>query len=142
MENNQNCAFCDYQDTSVIVYQDDLCYAVVSTRPINRYQLLVIPREHFVNFVELPDDLAARIFLVAKRLSLALHSVCQPDAVTHLSDDDLAGKGFNLMPHYKFHLIPRYLGDRVTIDWGRDADPGIQVREGYATEIRSALAAE
>ena len=142
MENQPNCAFCGYRDAGVIVHQDDLCYAVVSTRPINRYHLLVIPREHLVNFVDLPDDLAARIFLVAKRLSQALRLVCQPDAVTHLSDDDLEGKGFNLISHYKFHIIPRYSDDRVAIDWGRDADPGIQARAGYATEIKAALATQ
>ncbi|MFQ6029485.1 MAG: HIT family protein [Dehalococcoidia bacterium] len=141
MEDTQSCTFCSYRERTVLVHQDNLCYAVVSTNPINRYHLLVIPNEHFVNFVELPDEVAARVFLVAKGLSAAVRRVCRPDAVTHISDDDLTGKGFNLIPHYKLHIIPRFLSDDVKIDWGREADPGMQVRAGYATEIKVALAA-
>jgi histidine triad (HIT) family protein len=142
MEKDKNCVFCSYPETTVVVYQDALCFAIVSTSPINQYHLLVIPKQHFVDFVDLPDDMAARIFLVAKRLSQAVRVVCQPDAVTHISDDDPQGKGFNLMSHYKFHIIPRFLDDRVRIDWGREEDPGIRVREGYAAQIKEALEAK
>jgi histidine triad (HIT) family protein len=128
MEKDNECVFCRYKDQSVIVYEDDLCYSVISISPINCCHLLVIPSRHFVNFVDLPDEVAARIFLVARQLSQAMRAVCQPDAVTHISDDDLEGKGFSLMTHDKFHVIPRFLNDRVKIDWGREDDGGPQVR--------------
>ncbi len=112
---------------------------MVSRRPINRFHLLVIPKEHYEHFTDLPDTLAAHLFLQAKRLSAALRAVAAPDAISHLSDDDLTGCGFNLVRHYKFHLIPRYKGDRVKINWNREPDPGDRVRATYAALVRQAL---
>jgi hypothetical protein len=60
-----------------------------------------------------------------------MRAVCQPDAVTHIADDDLEGNGFSLMTHDKFHIIPiipRFLNNRVKIDWGREDDGGLQGR--------------
>jgi histidine triad (HIT) family protein len=141
VRSSDECVFCHYADQSAVVYEDSLCFAVVSTRPINQYHVLIIPRQHFVNFVDLPDEVAIQIFLVAKKISQAVRTVSHPDAITHISDDDPQGKGYNLVPHYKFHIIPRFLNDHVKIDWGREEDPGLQVREGYAAQIKDALKA-
>ena len=74
-------------------------------------------------------------------VSAAIVRVARPDAVTLLSDDDLTGAGFNLVAHWKLHLIPRYVGDAVRIEWKREPDPGEGVRADYCRELRSALAA-
>jgi len=47
---------------------------------------------------------------------------------------------FNEVAHWKLHLIPRYRGDAVIIDWRRAPDPGHDVRAGYGHELRNALA--
>ena len=102
-----------------------------SRRPINKYHVLVIPRLHFESFVDLPDATASHLFLMAKRLSVAVRQVCRADAISHLSDDDVTGTGFNIISHYKFHIIPRYKDDRVEINWNREPDPGVKVRSEY-----------
>ena len=78
---------------------------------------------------------------LAQRLSAAIITVARPDALTLLSDDDLTGKGFNQVAHWKVHLILRYRGDSVAIGWNRGPDPGPHVRAGYAEEIRRLLGA-
>jgi histidine triad (HIT) family protein len=133
------CPFCNFNDREVVVHEDDRCFAIVSQQPINRYHLLVIPRQHYVDSTDLPDDLAAHIFLVAKRLSVALRKVARPDSILHLSEDDISRLGYNLVAHYKFHLIPRYKDDGVTIDWNRQPDPGLDVRASVAKEIAAAI---
>lgn len=120
-------------------FGDEHSYAVISLRPINRFHTLIIPRDHFIDFTDLPDDVATSIFLNAKNISAAIREVCQPDAITHLSDDDIYRKGYNLMEHYKFHLIPRFDDDRVQIDWGQPEDPGLGIRQEYARKIKSLL---
>lgn len=134
-----DCPLCNPGPESVIIYRDDLVYAIVSMRPINRYHVMVVPNAHHESFVELPDPVATRIFLVAKRLSQAVRQVATPDAITHLADDDITRTGFNLVAHFKLHIIPRYRGDRVEIHWNRDPDPGVEVRAGYAQRLREAL---
>ena len=139
MTRKEACAFCDFKDLGVVVYEDYLSYAVIPLRPINPYHTLVIPKDHFVDFTDLPDDLAAHIFLTAKNISEAIRSICNPDAITHLSDDDIHRKGYNLMEHYKFHIIPRFDNDKVRIDWGNPEDPGLKTRVVYANKIEALL---
>ena len=139
MTSKDDCPFCRFTDSDVLIHEDELSYAVVSRRPINRYHVLVIPKDHFIDFTDLPEDVATRIFITAQSISAAVRKVCQPDAITHLSDDDIYRKGYNLLEHYKFHIIPRFDDDKVRIDWGRSGDPGLDVRGEYARKIKALL---
>ncbi len=133
--------FCHWAPHTPFVHQDQLAVALIDRRPIHRYHVLVVPREHDQNFVDLPDELVAHLSWLTKRLSQAVREVCSPDAISHLSDDDLTGLGFNLVGHYEIHIIPRFRGDRVCIDWGREAEPSPGLRLGWAAEVRAACAA-
>ena len=137
---SKDCKFCEFKDKQVVVYEDSLCYAVISKNPINKYHILVIPREHYLNFVDLPDKLASHIFLVAKKLSKALRKTCNPDAITHIFDDDISKSGYNLVAHYKFHIIPRFKKDMHMIDWSPlRKDESDQVRAKYAKDVKKYL---
>jgi histidine triad (HIT) family protein len=136
----KGCIFCDYEDKGAILYRDSSCYAVISKNPINKHHVLVIPREHYENFIELPDELASHIFLVAKRISKAVKRACNPDAITHVFDDDISRSGYNLIAHYKFHIIPRFKRDIHVIDWSSlRTDEDDEARSKYALEIKKYL---
>lgn len=135
----KKCTFCNFNDKEVLVYEDKLCYAIISKKPINKHHVLVIPRNHYEDFIDLPDKTASHIFLVAKKISKAVRKTCKPDAIEHISDDDIGKIGINLVSHYKFHIIPRFKNDKVIINWNRDPDPGIKTRSKFAKDIRSKL---
>jgi len=136
----KDCAFCNFKDKEVLLYEDGLCYAIISKNPVNRHHALIIPKEHYRDFVELPDELASHIFLVAKRISKAVRKACKPDAVTHIFDDDTSDGGYNLVAHYKFHIIPRFRKDMGMIDWGPlRTDESSEARSGYAKDIKKYL---
>ena len=139
MESSTECPFCDFDDERMIVFKDDLVFAIVARDPINPYQMLVAPHAHYTSFLELPGDVACRVFLVAQKLSATMRRVCRPGAINHECGDAISWSGFNLVEHYKFHIIPRYEDDRVRIDYRRLPDPGDQVRAAWAEEIRSAM---
>lgn len=134
-----HCAFCGYKDKEVIIYYDKLCYAVISKSPINKHHVLVIPKEHYKDFIDLPEKLAAHLFLAAQKMSSAVRKACKPDAIEHISDDDISNIGINLMEHYKIHIIPRFKNDKVKLDWARTRDPGLKVRSRFARDIRNSL---
>ena len=136
IKKKEHCAFCNFDNLEFMVCGDDLSYAIIPLNPINRYHTLIIPRDHFIDFTDLPDDVATSIFLNAKNISEAIRNVCHPDAITHLSDDDIYRKGYNLMEHYKFHIIPRFDDDNVRIDWGQAENPQPGIREEYARGIK------
>jgi diadenosine tetraphosphate (Ap4A) HIT family hydrolase len=91
---------------------------------------------HYHDFIDIPDKLAAHLFIVTKKLSAAVRKACKPDAITHMSDDDISGSGWNLVEHYKFHIVPRFKNENVKIEWNRDPDPGIKIRSKYAKNVR------
>jgi histidine triad (HIT) family protein len=113
---------------------------MISKNPINKHHVLVIPKEHYEDFVELPNELASHIFLVAKKISKAVRKACNPDAVSHVSDDDVSKIGYNLVAHYKFHIIPRFKKDMHVIDWRplRTKESG-EARSKYAKDIKKRL---
>jgi len=136
----KDCVFCEYEDGGTIVYEDSECFAVISSEPINKYHVLVIPREHYEDFIELPDALASHIFLVAKEVSSAVRQVCNPDAITHISDDDISQSGTNLVKHYKFHIIPRFKKDIDALNWELlRTEANKETRAQYAEEIKERL---
>jgi histidine triad (HIT) family protein len=135
-----DCPFCGVDDPAVTVYRDASIQALVSRAPINRYHVLVVPRRHVEHLAEVPSEMLAEVVRVAQRVSAAIAAVARPDAITLLSDDDLTDAGFNEVAHWKLHLIPRYRGDGVIIDWRRAPDPGREARAGYGHELRRALA--
>ena len=135
------CPFCRLDPQAPLVYEDELAIAMVPPDPINKYQVLVIPRRHYVDFVDIPDDLASHLFLLTKRLSQAVRDACHPDGMTHISDDDITRCGLNMLSHYKIHIIPRFRDEHITIDWAREGSPGQIVRKQRSDEIRAAYLA-
>jgi histidine triad (HIT) family protein len=87
---SKECLFCSKYDDKTLIYKDDSCYATISLNPINKYHVLIIPHKHYESFIDLPDELASHLFIIAKKISKAVRLVCSPDAVTHLSDDDIS----------------------------------------------------
>ena len=134
------CPFCNFSDREVIIHEDEFTFAVISLRPINKHHVMVIPRKHYESFVELPDEIASHIFLLAKRISAAVRRVCQADAICHISDDDVTGTGHNLVAHYKLHIIPRFKNDNIVINWDlAREEAGLQARSIFAREINKEL---
>jgi diadenosine tetraphosphate (Ap4A) HIT family hydrolase len=132
------CVFCGFDDPEVMIHRDPRCFALVDAEPINPYHLLVVPTDHYEDFVQLPPDLLAHLFQVAQRLSRAVRQVSNPVAITHLTDDDVSRSGYNLVPHFKIHVIPRFKGDKVRIEWNRDAGL-VSGRRAMASDIRRNL---
>jgi diadenosine tetraphosphate (Ap4A) HIT family hydrolase len=135
------CPFCTYTETDTVIYDDGVCFAVVSTNPINRHHVIVAPREHYTELATTPDDIAGALLRVAMLLSRAVRRVAQPDAITHVSEDDFTG-GFNMEPHTKIHVIPRFRADMHVIDWSPLRRPATtDERQQLAEEIRREVSA-
>ncbi len=139
MPENSVCPFCEFEDQRAVIYVDEFCFAAISRKPINKYHVMVIPKVHHENFVDLSDELVAHIFVVAKKISLAVRKACDPAAVLHVSDDEVSKKGYNLVSHYKFHIIPRFEHDSVVVDYHREEDPGIEARAEFAERIKNEI---
>jgi|GEM_PF-1575865 len=92
----KNCPFCDRTNiTSDIVYEDDLVLAFYDIDPINEGHVLIIPKEHYLDADEMPDELLARLAAVSKKTVAALKKTYRPDGYTVMQN----GGKFNDIGH-------------------------------------------
>jgi histidine triad (HIT) family protein len=135
----QGCPFCNFNNTRLVVHETGLTYSIISHNPINTHHAMVIPKKHYESFSDLPDQLVSELIVHAKKLSLAIRAVCCPDGMTHVSDDDFADVGYNLVKHYKIHVFPRYSDDGIEQKWRRVQDPGDEGRAKIANSLRGVI---
>ena len=55
-----------------IVYEDEQVMAFLSNHPVNVGHTLVVPKKHYENIYEIPEEEAAYLFKIAKKLLMLL----------------------------------------------------------------------
>ena len=113
-----NCIFCKIANgeiPSATLYEDPDFRVILDLNPASKGHALVLPKEHYANVFELPEDLAGKAFVVAKKVASRL-------------SEGLGAIGFNIVQnngepagqtvfHFHIHLIPRYEGEAQIVAW-------------------------
>ena len=111
-----NCLFCNItqkKEDASIVYEDDLCMAIMDIFPLGEGHILVLPKQHGVLIGELDDKTQSHLFTVGSRLVEAQRKAGFGVKGTNFLLND--GKAANqTVPHIHLHLIPRKRGDLIT----------------------------
>lgn len=102
-----DCLFCKMVSGEVPtkkVYEDDLVIGVLDLYPNGEGHTLIIPKKHYTDYKEVPDELILHINEVAKKVSDKLEDKLHKNSVTFL---------FNYMDaqaikHFHFHIIPAF----------------------------------
>jgi histidine triad (HIT) family protein len=135
-----DCVFCrirDGQIPSTRVYEDDRTIAFMDINPLNEGHTLVIPRVHAATLFDADEaDLQAAI-ATARRVARAIREAIRPDGLNLLQANGAAA--FQSVPHFHFHLVPRYTGDGKGFDWPMVAGDRTSI-QAAADKIRKALA--
>jgi histidine triad (HIT) family protein len=134
-----DCVFCKIRDgqiPSTRVYEDDRTIAFMDINPLNEGHTLIIPRAHAATLFEVDDaDLRAAI-ATAKRVAVAIRAALHPDGLNLLQANGVAA--FQSVPHFHFHLVPRFTGDGKGFDWPMIAGDRGRI-QAAAEKIRRAL---
>ena len=140
-----DCAFCGIvagREPASEVYRDDRVTAFLSTGPVTPGHLLVTPNAHLPSLADVPEPLAAHLFVVGQRLAAALRaSGLRCEGINlFLADGEAA---FQEVFHAHLHVFARFAGDGFTLDSPTFAQAGPERAEldNNANAIRSALAA-
>ena len=107
MNEGENCIFCKIVNNeipSTKVYEDGDFLAFVDIKPMLDGHLLLITKKHIVWMQDSEDEMIAQIFILTKKLMLAIKNGIGCDFV----QVSVVGQE---MPHFHIHLIPRYLND-------------------------------
>jgi histidine triad (HIT) family protein len=93
-----------------IVFRDEQVIAVLDIQPVNQGHVLVMPIKPACFLHELDEQVAARLFVVARKISLAIRNSGIPCTGINLFLADGASAGQEV-PHVHLHVFPRYEGD-------------------------------
>ena len=125
-----NCIFCKIiagEITSYKVYEDDKTLAFLDISPVNPGHTLVIPKEHYANMSELPDEILCHLAKVVKKIAPAILSAVGSQGFNlGLNNGSVSGQ---LVDHFHWHIMPRFEDD------GWELWHGKTYGEGQAEEI-------
>ncbi len=114
----ENCIFCKIANGEIpskTLYEDDKFRVILDLGPASKGHALILPKDHYTNLYELPDETAGEVMKLAKRMAVQM-------------TERLGCEGFNLVQnngelagqtvfHFHMHLIPRYCDDGQKIGW-------------------------
>ena len=109
---DDNCIFCKLANKDIptnIIYEDQKFTVIMDADPATKGHALILPKNHAANIYELPDEDAADIFVLAKKLATKMTEVLHCDGFNIVQNNgEVAGQ---TVFHFHMHLIPRYLND-------------------------------
>ena len=109
---DDNCIFCKLANKDIptnIIYEDEKFTVIMDADPATNGHALILPKNHAANIYELPDEDAADIFVLAKKLATKMTEVLHCDGFNIVQNNgEVAGQ---TVFHFHMHLIPRYLND-------------------------------
>jgi len=113
-----DCIFCNivrHQIPATIIFDDPLAIAFLDVNPLAPGHLLVIPKDHVEQLIDLPGNIAAGVGRLLPKLGRALVQVTGASGFNVLQNNgEVAGQ---VVPHVHFHLIPRSAGDGLGYRW-------------------------
>lgn len=102
------CVFCHKEQIKTdFVYEDEFVMAFMDMEPINEGHVLLVPKQHYLDVDEIPDELLAHLMIVSKKIVTALKEIVRPDGYSIMQN----GGTFNDVGHYHLHIFPRYVDD-------------------------------
>lgn len=110
------CLFCKMIEGEVPcnrVYEDDDFLAVLDINPINFGHTLLIPKMHFKNILDTPEDLSENIYKTAQKISIGLKQSLKCDGLNLIQNIEENG-GQEIM-HSHIHIVPRFKNDGVSM---------------------------
>lgn len=113
-----NCIFCKIANGEIpskTLYEDDNFRVILDLGPATRGHALILPKEHYANLYELPEETAGEAMKVAKRMVVKMTERLGCEGFNLVQNNgDMAGQ---TVFHFHMHIIPRYQADGQKIGW-------------------------
>jgi len=107
-----DCIFCQIIKGEIptqVVYEDEATIAFLDINPNSPGHTLVMPKKHFTNFEDTPDDVLAATIRAVKKVGQSLKdNLGVLGYNVYENNDPVSGQ---IIPHLHFHVIPRREND-------------------------------
>ena len=85
--------------------------AFLDIRPLYEGHALVIPKKHYVDIFDIPEDQLSKVHNVAKQVSFAVKNATNADGVSIIQQSGKAS-GQDIF-HFHVHVVPRFEGQKL-----------------------------
>lgn len=113
-----SCIFCKIANGEIpsnTIYEDDKFRVILDNGPATKGHALVLPKKHYANLFEMPEDLLADAAVVAKKVASNIKDKLSCDGLNLVQNNgETAGQ---TVMHFHLHIIPRYENDGQHILW-------------------------
>lgn len=113
-----NCIFCKIalgEIPSNTIYEDEMFRVIFDIAPASKGHAIILPKKHATNIYDLSDEVASKIFVVAKKLAIIMKDILKCDGFNIIQNNGEVAE--QTVFHLHVHLIPRYKGDGININW-------------------------
>lgn len=113
-----DCIFCKIaggEIPSATIYEDEDFRVILDLGPATKGHALIIPKKHYGNLCELPDELAGKAMVLAKKVITRMTDILECDGYNVVQNNGKAAG--QTVFHFHMHLIPRNEGDHAGITW-------------------------
>jgi len=119
-----NCIFCKIINGEIpshVLYEDEQFKVILDVNPATKGHALILPKEHYANLYELPEETAADAMKLAQRMMRKMTEKLDCDGFNIVQNNgEAAGQ---TVFHFHMHLIPRYKNDGEILKYIA-GDPG------------------
>lgn len=122
---SDNCIFCKLANGDIptrTIYEDEKFRVILDASPATKGHALILPKDHYANLYEIPEDLVADCMKLAKKMATSMTESLKCDGFNLVQNNgETAGQ---TVFHFHMHLIPRYADDNQKINWVPQEVPG------------------
>ena len=113
-----DCIFCKLANGVIptnTIYEDDSFRVILDLGPATKGHALILPKNHYANIYEIPEDVAGDVMKLAKKMATHMTKKLNCDGFNLVQNNgEAAGQ---TVFHFHYHLIPRYKDDNQHILW-------------------------
>lgn len=126
---DETCIFCKIAAGEIpakTLYEDEEFRVILDLGPATRGHALILPKNHYRNLFELPDEEAEKVMVLAKKMAVRIREKLHCDGFNLVqNNEEVAGQ---TVFHFHMHLIPRYKDDGQVIGWnpGKSEDAELE----------------
>lgn len=114
-----DCIFCkivNNEAPSYTIFEDEIVKVFMNINPSSNGHLLIVPKKHYTNLVDIPLDTLNHINMISKNMYTLLKEKLHVDGLTISQNNDYGQE----IKHFHMHLTPRYKGEKVDIVYNGD----------------------
>ena len=107
-----DCLFCKIINGDIpseTIYEDDFVKVFLDINPTTNGDSLIVPKEHYKDFLEVPNDILIHMDDVIRKLYPIYKERLNCDGLTICHNTDYGQE----IKHFHIHFIPRYVDDEV-----------------------------